>query len=141
MNLEALMLDKIGFEVELDQPYEDVIDLVTQALKTEGFGVLTEIDVKTTLKKKLDVDFRPYVIFGACNPHLAHQALSTIPEVGMMLPCNVTVESKEDGGTIVRILDPNVMIAVGPLADNPTLAKVAGEAHDKLARVAQVLAA
>jgi uncharacterized protein (DUF302 family) len=134
-------MEKVGFEVKLDKPYEEAIDLVTQALKTEGFGVLTEIDVKATLKKKLDADFRPYVILGACNPPLAHKALSAAPEVGMMLPCNVTVEARGDSNAIVRILDPKVMIAVGAFADNPALAEVAEQAHEKLSRVAQVLTA
>ena len=96
------MIDQIGFEVKMDQPYEVAVKLVTEALKTEGFGVLTEINVKATLKKKLDVEFRPYVILGACNPPLAYQALTAQPEVGMMLPCNVTVEEGVSGGSVVR---------------------------------------
>jgi uncharacterized protein (DUF302 family) len=134
-------MEKIGFEVELDQSYEEAVDLVTEALKTEGFGVLTEIDVKATLKKKLDADFRPYVILGACNPPLAHNALTAAPDVGMLLPCNVTVESRGDSGATVRILDPKVMIAFGAFADNPALTEVAEQAHEKLARVAQAIAA
>ena len=133
------MSEKIGFEVKVEKPYEDAVKLVTEALKAEGFGVLTEIDVKATLKKKLNTDFRPYVILGACNPPLAHQALSNQPEVGMMLPCNVTVESSEDGGSIIRILDPKVMMSVGMFSDNPALSEVAAQAHEKLARVAKSL--
>jgi uncharacterized protein (DUF302 family) len=134
-------MEKIGFEIELDQSYEEALDLVTEALKTEGFGVLTEIDVKATLKNKLDADFRPYVILGACNPPLAHKALTAAPDVGMLLPCNVTVESRGDSGATVRILDPKVMVAFGAFADNPTLTEVAEQAYEKLARVAQAIAA
>ena len=133
------MADSIGFEVKMKQNYEDAVELVTDALKSEGFGVLTEIDVKATLKKKLDTDFRPYVILGACNPPLAYQALSGQPEVGMMLPCNVTVEASEDGGSIVRILDPKMMMSVGAFAENAILIDVATKAHEKLSRVAESL--
>jgi uncharacterized protein (DUF302 family) len=133
------MKSKIGFEVEMKQPYEEAIELVTQALKAEGFGVLTEINVKATLKKKLDAEFRPYAILGACNPPLAHQALLAEPEVGLMLPCNVTVEASETGGSIVRILDPKIMVSVGTFGDNLALVEVANQAYEKLARVAQSL--
>jgi uncharacterized protein (DUF302 family) len=133
------MMDSIGFEVKMKQNFEDSVELVTKALKAEGFGVLTEIDVKATLKKKLDTDFRPYVILGACNPPLAYQALTNQPEVGMMLPCNVTVEASEDGGSIVRILDPKMMMSVGEFANNASLTDVATEAHEKLLRVAESL--
>jgi uncharacterized protein (DUF302 family) len=133
------MADTIGFEVKMKQNYEDAVELVTDALKSEGFGVLTEIDVKATLKKKLDTDFRPYVILGACNPPLAYQALSGQPEIGMMLPCNVTVEASEDGGSIVRILDPKMMMSVGAFGENAILIEVANKAHEKLSRVAENL--
>jgi len=133
------MMDSIGFEVKMKQNFEDSVELVINALKAEGFGVLTEIDVKATLKKKLDTDFRPYVILGACNPPLAYQALTNQPEVGMMLPCNVTVEASEDGGSIVRILDPKMMMIVGEFANNASLIDVATEAHEKLLRVAKSL--
>ena len=134
-------MEKIGFEVILETSYDEAIDAVTQALKTEGFGVLTEINVKDTLKKKIGEDFRPYVILGACNPSLAHQALSAAPEVGMLLPCNVTVEAAEDGGSIVRIIDPKMMMGMGSFAQNPELRKVADQAYGKLNRVADALAA
>ena len=133
------MVDSIGFEVKMKHNYEDSVELVTDALKAEGFGVLTEIDVKATLKKKLDTDFRPYVILGACNPPLAYQALSSRPEIGMMLPCNVTVEASEDGGSIVRILDPKIMVSVGEFGENTSLIDVATKAHEKLSRVAESL--
>jgi len=89
----------IGTTVRLNTDYESALERVIGALKAEGFGVLTEIDVKETFKKKLDVDFRPYKILGACNPPLAHRALSVAPEVGLLLPCNVTVSQVEDGVT------------------------------------------
>ena len=87
----------IGMKVMLNMDYDSALETVTEALKTEGFGVLTEIDVKATLKKKLDVAFRPYKILGACNPPLAFKALSAAPDAGMLLPCNVTVSQEEDG--------------------------------------------
>ncbi|MDX1547693.1 MAG: DUF302 domain-containing protein, partial [Rhodothermales bacterium] len=90
----------------LDLPFDDAIAHVTEALKEEGFGVLTEIDVQATLKKKLDVDFRPYRILGACNPHFAHQALQAEDKIGTMLPCNVIVQQTGDGRTEVAAVDP-----------------------------------
>ena len=83
------------------------------------------------------LEFRPYVILGACNPPLAYQALASQPEVGMMLPCNVTVEANDDGGSIIRILDPKMMMGVGAFSNNPSLRDVAAQAHEKLARVAK----
>ena len=134
------MTENIGFTIALDQPYEKAVEMVTAALKEEGFGVLTEIDVKATLKKKLDEDFRPYVILGACNPPLAHKALTAAPEVGMMLPCNVTVEASDEGGSVVHILDPKFMMGVSDFAENKALREVAEQAHEKLDRVARSLA-
>lgn len=120
-----------GMRVRLDIPYEAAIEQATAALKTEGFGVLTTIDVAATLKQKLDVDFRRYVILGACNPTLAHRALSTELEIGLLLPCNVIVY--EDGpGSVVSIVDPHAMMAT---TDNPAVAPVAEEAAARLQRV------
>ena len=127
----------IGIKVFMDSDYESTLVKVTEALKAEGFGVLTEIDVKATLKNKLDVDFRPYKILGACNPPLAHRALSTAPDVGMLLPCNVTVSQEADGRTLVAIIDPLAMM--GFMVD-PALDEVAEEANERLNRVAQALA-
>jgi uncharacterized protein (DUF302 family) len=115
------------------------LESVTAALKEEGFGVLTEIDVKATLKKKLGEDFRPYVILGACNPPLAHRALMADGQVGMMLPCNVTVEEDPTGGSIVRILNPDMMVSTADLGQNSDLLQVASEARAKLERVAESL--
>src|SRR5512139_2605580 len=115
------MAEEIGFEVRIDQSYEAVLEKVVAALKVEGFGVLTRIDVKATFKEKLGVDFRPYAILGACNPPLSHRALTADPEVGLMLPCNVTVESTGSGGSVVRIANPDAMFTIGAFGDNPDL--------------------
>ncbi len=133
------MTESIGFEIQLDRPYDQAVEEVTAALKAEGFGILTQIDVKATLKEKLNKDFRPYVILGACNPPLAHRALSHNAEVGMMLPCNVTVEATASGGTIVRIANPNSYMEVGKFHEDSTLHEIADEAHEKLTRVVNIL--
>ncbi len=126
-----------GMRIRLALPYEDAIEKVTAALKTEGFGVLTQIDVKATLKQKLDVDFRRYVILGACNPSLAHRAFSTELEIGLLLPCNVVVYENESGaGSIVSIIDPIMMLGIGI---NPGLSAVGEEASARLRRVLNVL--
>lgn len=124
-----------AFRTQLDLPYEQAVEKVTAALKDEGFGVLTEIDVKATLKKKLDADFRRYVILGACNPALAHQALNTELEIGLLLPCNVIVY-EEDGGSVVSIVDPIAMLGV---VQRPELDLVAQEARSRLQRVLDAL--
>jgi len=133
------MAKEIGFEIHLDHSYDQSVNLVTEALKSEGFGVLTSIDVRATLKKKLGEEFRPYVIIGACNPPLAHKALSQDPSVGLMLPCNVTVEAVEEGGSIVRIVNPEMMMKVGSLESNLVMVEVAEEARIRLERVAEEL--
>ncbi len=119
----------------LNLPYAQAVEQATLALKAEGFGILTEIDVQATLKKKLDVDFRKYIILGACNPPLAHQALNTELEIGLLLPCNVIVY-EDDGGSVVSIADPIAMLT---LADNPSLESVAREARSRLERVITAL--
>ncbi|MFO7635238.1 MAG: DUF302 domain-containing protein [Caldilinea sp.] len=130
---------QLGIQVHLDTPYEEAIERVTAALKTQGFGVLTSIDMKATLKNRLDVDFRKYTILGACNPPLAHRALSNELAVGLLLPCNVVVyEDTEQGGAVVSLGDPFVMI--GLIDDNPTLAEVAQDARTRLEQVAAALA-
>jgi uncharacterized protein (DUF302 family) len=135
------MTEAIGFEISLKQPYEQAIEDVTSALKAEGFGILTKIDVKATIKEKLNKDFRPYVILGACNPPLAHRALSHNAEVGLMLPCNVTVEAKETGGALVRVANPRTYMEVGKFHEDSELRNIADEAHAKLLRVIDVLEA
>jgi len=124
---------RYGFERRLEGlTFEQALERVTAALKKEGFGVLTEIDVKDTLKKKLNVDFRRYVILGACNPALAHKALSGEPQIGLLLPCNVVVQEEPKGGIVVSIADPKAMFT---LVDNPALKPVAAEADERLRRV------
>jgi uncharacterized protein (DUF302 family) len=120
----------------LNTPYEQAIERVTEALKAEGFGVLTEIDVQQTLKKKLDADFRRYVILGACNPPLAHRALQTELEVGLLLPCNVVIY-EQDGGSEVLIGHPMVMMM--NVSGNPSLEPTAHEAQERLQRVCEAL--
>ncbi len=131
----ANVIEDLALRVRLDAPYEEAMERVTAALKAEGFGVLTEIDVKATIKKKLDADFRKYTILGACNPPLAHRALSTKLEIGLLLPCNVIVY-EEDGGSVVSIVDPISMLGV---VDSPALKPVADEARARLERVAKAL--
>ena len=126
-----------GFRTELNTPYEQAIEKVTAALKAEGFGVLTNIDMKATLKQKLDVNFRKYIILGACNPVLANEALAEELEVGLLLPCNVIVYENEQGGSTVSIVDPIAMLGV---VINPALDTVAAEARARLQRVAQAIA-
>ncbi len=132
------MAESLAFQVQLNVPYQDAIERVTEALQTEGFGVLTRIDVKATLKEKLNEDFRPYIILGACNPPLAHDALKADPTVGIMLPCNVTVEEHE-GRALVSIANPRTLISVGDLAENPALQEIMQQAYEKLQRVARTL--
>lgn len=125
-----------GFERTLPGvSFGDAVTRVTEALKAEGFGILAEIDVAGTLKKKLDVDFRPYVILGACNPGLAHQALQAEPQIGLLLPCNVVVQGAPDGAT-VSIADPKAMFR---MVDNAALGAVADEAEARLRRVIAAL--
>ncbi len=126
----------LGTTIQLHTDFESALAQVTAALKAEGFGVLTEIDVKQTLKNKLDVDFQPYKILGACNPSLAYRALSAAPEVGLLLPCNVTVSQPEPGVVNVSLVDPIAMLGV---VSNPDLKPIADEAKAKLDRVAAAL--
>ena len=128
----------MAYEVQMNSPYDESVTRVIDALKDEGFGVLTRIDVHDTFKAKLDVDFRKYSILGACNPTLAHKALSNRPDAGLMLPCNVIVEEEGDG-TLVRIIDPAAMMQAGGFAGDPVLKQVGSEAEDRLKRVAETL--
>ncbi len=127
---------KLGTTVRLELDFETAIALTVDALKAEGYGVLTEIDVKETLKKKLGVDFRPYRILGACNPPLAYRALSAAPEVGLLLPCNVVVSQEAEGVTEVSLVDPLVMLGAAPYGG---LEAIAEEAASRLNRVAEAL--
>ena len=121
-----------GFGRRLEGTLTDAVEKVTGALKNEGFGVLTEINVKDTLRKNLDVDFRGYVILGACNPPLAHKALMAEPQVGLLLPCNVVVQEAPEGGVVVTIADPRAMFS---LVNNPSLTPIVEDAERRLRRV------
>lgn len=129
---------QLGLQVRLHTDFATALARVTEALKAEGFGVLTEIDVQATMKQKLALDFRPYRILGACNPPLAHRALTAAPEVGLLLPCNVTVQQTAEGVIDVGLIDPLGLVT---FTNNPALDPVAQEAREKLARVAASLAA
>jgi uncharacterized protein (DUF302 family) len=131
-----LMTTNYGFTTSLNVPYEEAIEKTTAALKEEGFGVLTEIDVKATLKKKLDADFRRYIILGACNPNLAYQALQNELEIGLLLPCNVIVYETEEGQSTLSIVDPISMLGV---VESPALGSIANEAKTRLQRVITAL--
>ena len=126
---------KYGFSKTTDYSFEQAIEKVTEELKKEGFGVLTTIDVKDTLKKKIDVDFNKYTILGACNPKLAHGGLQVEEELGLLLPCNVIVYEK-DGKTVVSVFDPMIMTLV---IDNPEMKPVAEEVKKKLEKVLEAV--
>jgi len=127
-----MMTTDIGIRTTLKTSFEQAIQKTTDALKTEGVGVLTQIDVKTTLKEKINVDFRRYVILGACNPALAHRALSANADVGLLLPCNVTVQEAGDN-VLVAAVDPLLMLGV--LEEDAAVKEVALEAKTKLEKV------
>lgn len=120
------------FQKTIQADLDTAIKQVTEALKLEGFGVLTEIDVQTTLKKKLDVDFRPYRILGACNPNFAYKALQSEENIGTMLPCNVIVQVKKEGEVQISAIDP---IASMQAVQNEALGSIAGEVQAKLRKV------
>ena len=126
------MSQAYGIRTTVKGSYEETIPRVTDALKQEGFGILTQIDVKDTLKKKLDVDFPKYIILGACNPPLAHRALSAETEIGLLLPCNVIVYEGKDGRTVVAAQDPDAALGI---VGNPAIAPIAKDARERLVRV------
>uniref|UniRef100_A0A832MKE6 DUF302 domain-containing protein n=1 Tax=Eiseniibacteriota bacterium TaxID=2212470 RepID=A0A832MKE6_UNCEI len=126
-----------GFGTRVAMSHERAVERVTELLKEEGFGVLTTIDVSATLRQKLGVEFRRYVILGACNPHLAHRAFQAELEIGLLLPCNVIVYEEGEGAR-VAVMDPDAALGVAP---NPALRPVAKEARERLERVVEALAA
>lgn len=125
-----------SFSKSLNSSFENTLEKVTQDLQKEGFGILTEIDVKETLKNKLDVDFRKYKILGACNPPYAHKALQSEEQIGLMLPCNVIVYEGDQGETVVSAIDP---IASMMAVENENLGKIAVEIQAKLKKVIENL--
>ncbi len=134
-------MSTMAFTLTLTVPFEQAVSQVTAALKEEGFGILTDVDVRATLDKKLGVEFRPYRILGACNPPLAHRALQADSNVGLLLPCNVVVEEVGQGKVRVAFIDPVMALTIGDLSTNEEIHTVALEARERLARVAQALAA
>ena len=135
----APLAPSYGFHCVLQpQTFAQGVALVTEALKTEGFGILTEIDVQATMKAKLGIDGRSYRILGACNPPLAHRALEAEPDIGLLLPCNVVVREEVDGSLVVGFMDP---VAVLQMTSNPEVARVAHEVRQRLERVRSVLIA
>ncbi|AEK58537.1 DUF302 domain-containing protein [Acidithiobacillus caldus] len=129
-------MSQIVFSVTSPSDYPTTVKLVTEALKHEGFGVLTTIDVAATLKAKLGVEHKPYIILGACNPHYAHQALQAVSDIGALLPCNVVVREEEDGRVSVVFMDPESVL--GLIAD-PRVEQVGREVAEKLHRVARMV--
>ena len=126
-----------GFFVTVEGDFEQVVERVTEALKAEGFGVLTDIDVQKTLKAKLDIDRGPYRILGACNPPLANQAIEAEPDIGLLLPCNVVVRADPAGGNVVGFMDP---VTVLGLVQRPELEALGKEVRTRLERVRDALA-
>lgn len=133
---EAVERTEYTYRKHVSAPYEQAIEQVTAALKEEGFGVLTEIDVRDTFRKKLDVEFPRYVILGACNPPLAHQALLAERELGALLPCNVIVYDDEEGGSVVSAVNPHAMLGV---VHNPELDAIAEDVAQRMQRVLETL--
>jgi uncharacterized protein (DUF302 family) len=133
------MTEQLAFEVRLPLAFAAAVEATRAALKVEGFGILTEIDLRAAFMEKLGQEFRPYVILGACNPPLAFAAVTADPTVGMLLPCNVVVDGMGERESIVRLTDPEAMLAMAPAGMTPALAPVAADARQRMLRVAQAL--
>jgi uncharacterized protein (DUF302 family) len=137
-NQNTKVSEELGFEVRVDAPYDEAIDAVTKALEAEGFSVLTRIDVDRTFRDEIGTHFRPYTILGACNPQLARAALTIAPEIGLMMPCNVTVEADLTGSAI-RIMNPGILMQTKKLWFDEELRTVATDATTRMMRVAETL--
>ena len=130
------MDNAFGFGKQVDMQFDAAIEKVTAELQTEGFGVLSDIDVAAKMKEKLDKDMPRYRILGACNPALAHQAIDAIPDIGLLLPCNVLVREDEAGAVFVSFMDPESVLS---LVDHPDVEPLAGEVKSRLERVLETL--
>jgi uncharacterized protein (DUF302 family) len=135
------MTDTLGYVVDLPMGFAAATEATKAALKAEGFGVLTEIDLQAAFREKLSREFRPYTILGACNPPLAWAAVNADPAIGLLLPCNVTVEMLDDTTARVRLIDPRSMLASAPGGLSPALTDVATDAHARIERVTGALRA
>lgn len=137
------MQEPLAIEIRLDVPFERAIEAARLALKAEGFGILTEIDLQSIFKEKVGRDFRPFVILGACNPPLAFSAISTDARVGLLLPCNVTVEALPEGGSVIRLTNPVALLqqAPGGSSASPAVMEVASDARARMSRVEATLGA
>ncbi len=129
-------MSNYGFEVQVDGDFDDIVERVTEALKAEGFGVLSDIDVQATLKKRLDIDRRPYRILGACNPSLAHRALEAEPDIGLLLPCNVVVRENDDARVVVGFMDPEAVLGI---VQREELAELGAEVKSRLQKIRDAL--
>jgi uncharacterized protein (DUF302 family) len=132
------MSSEVSFQILLSSPFDDVMQTVKDALQEQGFGVLTEIDVQSTLNAKLGQDFRRYTILGACNPPFAHEALLAEPEIGIVLPCNVTLDQQEDG-VLVSFANPEMMLSIGDFGSNQELREIADSVTERIVRVVESL--
>jgi uncharacterized protein (DUF302 family) len=133
------MTQSLGWEVEIPRQFDEALARVRAALKVEGFGILTEIDLRQAFREKLGREFRPYVILGACNPPLAYAAIEADPQVGLLLPCNVTVEAMGPETSMVRLTDPEALLGTSAASGMPALREIARDAAARLARVAAAL--
>lgn len=135
-----VMNDHLVYEVALSHPYEEALNIVEKALNAEGFGIMTHVDAQATLKEKLGADFRSYSILGACHPPLARRLLEAEPKSGLLLPCKVTVEAADGNGSIVRFINPQMMVTLD-ISDSPVIAQVAQEAEERIQRIVSSLEA
>lgn len=131
-------MDEFGMTVILDRPFDEAVEEVTKELAEEGFGVISRIDMDKAFEEKIGQTFRRYTILGACNPKLAHRALTARPDVGLLLPCNVVVEQCESG-SVVRIVDAGQMMSIGHLSGEPEISALAADAGERLQRVVSKL--